>query len=1816
MQSELQLPGTRNPTTVSPYTYHDGGLSPVADLGAFQNANVGLSFEPAAARPSLQTSNSYSSFQSIQSDADGISVAPRYRQNSTESDPYFSPPGEDTTPLRNGKQAKTLKIDIPRVPNTNMLGPPTAGSHLGDDLRSDYDGSRRGSNSDLEAGRLSVPRSRSISPNPISRASSMMKMMSQRVVNLSNEQDVVDHSYKRKTSIRHTQRMDEPPPLPSMPSYAHDAPNLDPHSPVPPPEKQETTIQGGRVWRGHKNPLKGKSLGIFAPDNFIRKGLMEVLVHPIIEPFILVLIIVQAVCLAVESAPSVYTHPRDEGWGTRKLDLVILCLFGIYTFEVIARIIVSGFIKNPIEFSTIDRSVGFKQAVADKTKRLFAPHRHPTFGSETTKGGLSQQGTMQFPEEVDYEEEAHMDSRQRSRKRLARRAFLRHSFNRLDFVAVVSFWISFVLTLGHYETLYHIYIFRMLSCLRILRLLGLTTGTSIILRSLKKAAPLLVNVAFLIGFFWLLFAIIGVQSFKSSLRRTCVWFDPQSNDNYTQDFQFCGGYLDNVTGQAMPWITANGVNGSSTHKGYLCPMNSKCIEGSNPYGGTVSYDNVLQAIELVFVIMTSNTFSDLLYYNTDSDYLASAIYYAAGIVIMTFWLMNLLIAVITSSFQVIREEGKGSAFTGQEIDAMPVEEETQRRPGFIKRFYDKTYWLWVGIIIFDLITMALTSSTMGSGRQWFISTTETLVTGLLAIEIILRFCSDRRNFFKSYHNWVDLGLAVITGCMQIPLIHDSGEVYAWMTFFQIIRVYRVILAFSVTRDLIMVVFGNISGLLNLILFVFLLTFLAAVLASQLFRGEIPPSDDDGTIETTFSNMYNSFLGMYIILSSENWTTILYAITQYEYAFSTAWIGATFCIMWYILSNFIVLNMFIAVIQESFDVSEDEKRVHQVKAFLHQKELGGSSQGNLSLSTIFKFGRDRGKRDGLDYGPATMEMLLKDAVVKEFLDDEGQRPQEMEGDADVIIEDVEETTVQPGVLSALWSKISGGKDKEPNPFYSKLKFSRAYEDLDPRTMAKEIVNATEERKRAQRQYLLRHPKYNVSLLIFKPNNPIRKLCQKIVGPGRGSHRIEGVEPYKPVWYAFTAFVYLAIVAMVLLACVTTPLYQKEYFEGTQYSVYNWFVFADIGFAALFTVEALIKVIADGFFWTPNAYFRGSWGFIDGVVLITLWINIATSLFNDASVSRAIGAFKALRALRLLNVSDSARDTFHSVIIRGGWKVVSAAFVSISLLIPFAIYGLILFNGQLVACNDGNYPYTNVDACVDEYLSTPYNWDVLSPRVAANSWYSFDDFASSLFILFQIVSQEGWTQVMMDCMAAVGQNLQPVDFNRPGNGIFFVIFNLLGAVFVLTLFVSVFMRNYTEQTGVAFLTADQRSWLELRKILRQINPSKRSVGKHSPTWQMWCYRIAVKKHGRWQRFVTTMLLLHLALLCLEFYPENVPWDDTRDYLFLLLTMFFILNVFVRLIGLGWGRFSRSSWDVYAALATAGTLVTTLLSLARYNDQIFVQLNKLFLVSLALLLIPRNDSLDQLFKTAAASLTVIGNMLATWFVLYLVFAIAFTQIFGLTRFGSNESGNINFRTVPKALILLFRTSSGEGWNQLMEDFAGLTPPNCVETDDFFTSDCGSENWARFLFISWNILSMYIFVSLFVSLIYESFSYVYQRSNTTALVNREEIRRFKEAWATIDPSGSGWITKEDFPRLLGVSFKIQPALNPTNMTRNSLASSLCESTIKRTPFARFSRIAKSIAASLMLTTRGSSMASILIDWRAAFRKLTSMRSANAVNG
>lgn len=446
------------------------------DPGAFAAAmsSVGLSFEGPPGHPATRSRDDLDTIPldnySLQEPAHSLTPSVSYSDTAPLTNIGNIQPISGAAPDR-GRQNDRHSAQTVHFPDDGHTG-----ARLGDDLNnleSGLGGRSRGGSNATERGRSLSP---SASGAALMRASSMMKSMSQRVVNLSNEPEVVEQSIQREESHKNS-RLEEPPSLPSLPDYAHDAPST--------PEldgrvKREKSTASKKAWRSLNNPLRGKSLGILSPDNPLRVRLCDILVHPFTEPFILVVIIVQTILLTIESSMPEWHNAGP--WGTSVMDYPYFAIFVIYTLELIAKILVSGFIINPAEYSTIDRSIGFRKAVAEKGKNLIAPHRqmstrraspapeHPQASIiRTFTGGLNQLEQQTLAD----------DPLQKRRVRLAHRAFLRHSFNRLDFVAVVAYWVAFFLSVFGVETRAQLFVFRMLSCLRLLRLLALTNGTSV-----------------------------------------------------------------------------------------------------------------------------------------------------------------------------------------------------------------------------------------------------------------------------------------------------------------------------------------------------------------------------------------------------------------------------------------------------------------------------------------------------------------------------------------------------------------------------------------------------------------------------------------------------------------------------------------------------------------------------------------------------------------------------------------------------------------------------------------------------------------------------------------------------------------------------------------------------------------------------------------------------------------------------------------------------------------------------------------------------------------------------------------------------------------------------------------------------------------------------------------------------------------------------------------------------------------------------------------------------------------------------------------
>lgn len=138
-------------------------------------------------------------------------------------------------------------------------------SHLGDDLSAMESGSVSPRNRSRRKSSISRSLSPSSAVSPLARASTVVRKMSQRVVNLSNEQDVVEQEIRRRGSQRRREE-DE-----ASTQQADNVPS--PSEKLPQPASTQPSLPGD--WVRFANPLRGRSLGIFPPgqhsqDNALR----------------------------------------------------------------------------------------------------------------------------------------------------------------------------------------------------------------------------------------------------------------------------------------------------------------------------------------------------------------------------------------------------------------------------------------------------------------------------------------------------------------------------------------------------------------------------------------------------------------------------------------------------------------------------------------------------------------------------------------------------------------------------------------------------------------------------------------------------------------------------------------------------------------------------------------------------------------------------------------------------------------------------------------------------------------------------------------------------------------------------------------------------------------------------------------------------------------------------------------------------------------------------------------------------------------------------------------------------------------------------------------------------------------------------------------------------------------------------------------------------------------------------------------------------------------------------------------------------------
>ncbi|CAF3877318.1 unnamed protein product [Rotaria magnacalcarata] len=260
-----------------------------------------------------------------------------------------------------------------------------------------------------------------------------------------------------------------------------------------------------------------------------------------------------------------------------------------------------------------------------------------------------------------------------------KKAYLAESWNRLDCFIVLT-GLAELLIPGDYISLSAI---RTVRVLRPLRTINRVPSMRIIVTLLLDTLPMLGNVLLLCFFVFFIFGVVGVQLWKGLLRNRCFL---ELNTTIIVDYSLFGDFLfepfyipPDQTSFICSGPSSSGMTKCSDiprlrQDNKICDFNfdslnltsknqtiNGCINWNqyyrscatsdqNPFSGSISFDNIFSAWLAIFQIITCEGWVTIMYYVQDAHSFWDWIYFVSLIVIGSFFMMNLCLAVISAQF--------------------------------------------------------------------------------------------------------------------------------------------------------------------------------------------------------------------------------------------------------------------------------------------------------------------------------------------------------------------------------------------------------------------------------------------------------------------------------------------------------------------------------------------------------------------------------------------------------------------------------------------------------------------------------------------------------------------------------------------------------------------------------------------------------------------------------------------------------------------------------------------------------------------------------------------------------------------------------------------------------------------------------------------------------------------------------------------------------------------------------------------------------------------------------------------------------------
>ena len=1450
--------------------------------------------------------------------------------------------------------------------------------------------------------------------------------------------------------------------------------------------------------------LAGRSLWTFGPDNRARRAVFRVMHSQTMEYAVLGVIATHFVTLVLlassgESTTRGETLRELAKSPLRAMDAVVLCL---YTAEAAARIFALGFIG----------------------------HKH---------------------------------------------AYAASVYNQVDFLIIVVSWLSMAMRRRGIDSILarvRIGQLRLFRGVHALKQFKLATSVVFIAESLQKSISLLRDVAAVTVVCAVFYALMGMGVFGGSLRRRCV---ETTSAATASDF---------YTAVSDPPLFCGDVRNHVDDKGFVCPgvydSNSSLFCSDlvgNPKHGYQSFDSFGSTLLVMFQTITIESWQEVMFPIVNAEYKASAAYFVTLIIVGTYFIVSVFVAAVSGVFLRLRREhqmmlrsrskGKGkdddddgdddagddfesnatirrlirrlNGGEGESVHSVAEaamtrarlmrddEEEPRAVPSGVARPKRDRLSEYVHGLFFDRMikcliacnaaVMALYRFDLDAEKKRYLLAAEGFFISAFMLEVVLRAFAAKRMTrrvcaMRPTNEDVLLLSDVFVVATSAAVMWNRGVNLTSLRIPRLFKTHGRARSRS-GADTINRVFRSAGSLLSLFLFYVAILAMYAVLGMQLFANrndglESPP-------RLHFDTFPQAMLALFTVSTGEGWTELMFHDIQITKA------AIPFYITFFILVNYIVLNLVIAVVLENLELRDVEKTIVQSEELVKRsvrrvmKEycavdfmervrvklvltLSGrrwtterANRVSPWLERRWEIEKRVTKRIERQISASIVEQssdtaqLGRDFVLCESKFVEVKTREDAFVDAAPDAAPPEELTV---VMKEPTNHDDSGFSVE-----TKLSPCSSADDRTHRRDARvEIIFDDAVAEDAHVESAVDFPWYisNNALCLFPSSSRIRVRVKRVL---------------RSVWYERLTFCVVSVSVIAVLA--TRPVDQENplqaHVDAANYCVCGYFL-----------MDFALNIVAHGFALTPAPYVARVWNLLDmGILVIDVMIVACPALLKGSYTRywrRAFNMAAPLRPVRIMTRVKSMRHLAKSLIVTLPtiWSIIM---LTGAMFLSFAIIGIREYGGTFYGCTDATV--VSKSECLGTFVES-------SGEVVERIWnrhlFEFDWIGSAMLTLLETASLDNWTEIMFAAMDKTGVDSQPrFERNWPA-AFFFVAFILFGSFLMIRTIIGVFIHQFGLISGRKLQTERQKLWHDMRKIALSLKPIRAKV-LPPPGFRRVCFKIV--NHDWYKTFVLITVSVNAGLMMTERYGDDgnvlarVRSIGEMCFVGIYLTEA-LLQVTAAYPSVR--HYFSQRWNAFELFLAVGSAATLRSVPGSPRDQI----GRPFRFLRVFRIIRHVQSLQILASTLVLAVPSILSVMGLMMIWIFVYAGVGTQVFPNVKYGVALNKDANFQSFTSSFLLLFQVVTGEGWRQYMYDLM-IIEPECVNSGP--SENCGYPDGAVIYFVTYVVAMGYIFTNLFVASILDHVTFGVLRE--AAIVTPEHLYDYQRAWSEHDPNATGFI-------------------------------------------------------------------------------------------